>query len=334
MTNRRKKYSKAKASQNWNGKMREFPFPQPKGIHFIRFVRLFVCSCHFFSIHFSFQFRVTFITIFIFLFIQTSVCESVCVYLCFAMALLPFIFITQSKLPSCFDCLLHFRDSLYTLTHTKYFLFVWMCVWVLNINHECVRTHTNTHNTEQNLFRIIWKDSYKFIPSTFFGCFSTSYFAVSFTLCTFLLNSSQRCCVCVSVCMRFKKNFLRKADIFDCCVCVCLYLRAFVFPSLRLPSSVFVVDDVSVFGFYFGSTNGIFRILTSLFTFISTIYLYAAIQTFARLNGLLSMCMPWQRVHWGTFFIFFSFKPVRAFYLYIFILTWHFMFISIFRYAR
>lgn len=154
------------------------------------------------------------------------------------MALLPFIFITQSKLPSCFDCLLHFRDSLYTLTHTKYFLFVWMCVWVLNINHECVRTHTNTHNTEQNLFRIIWKDSYKFIPSTFFGCFSTSYFAFSFTLCTFLLNSSQRCCVCVSVCMRFKENFLRKADIFDCSVCVCVSVFTCICFSIP-PSSVF-----------------------------------------------------------------------------------------------
>lgn len=100
------------------------------------------------------------------------------------------------------------------------------------------------------------------------------------------------------------------------------------------PPSAFVVDDVSVFAFYFGSTNGIFRILTSLFTFISTIYLYAAIQTFARLNGLLSMCSVYGNVDWALFLILFSFKPVRVLSIYIFILTRHFMFISIFRYER
>lgn len=88
------KTSKAKPNQNRNGKMHEFPFPQPKGIHFIRFVRLFVCSCHFFSIHFSFQFRVTFITIFIFLFVQTSVCVRVCVYIC--VLLWPFYRLSSS----------------------------------------------------------------------------------------------------------------------------------------------------------------------------------------------------------------------------------------------
>lgn len=120
--------------------------------------------------------------------------------------------------------------------------------------------------------------------------------------------------LCLYVCACGLRKTFEKSRYFRL-----LCIRLFFLPSFRSSSSVFVVlvvavDDVSVFGFYFGSTNGIFRILTSLFTFISTIYLYAAIQTFARLNGLLSMCIAVCGL--GTFFIFFSLKPVRVLSIY------------------
>lgn len=103
-----------------------------------------------------------------------------------------------------------------------------MRVFVFKLLYKShVRVLSHTFTERKNLFRIIWKDSYKFIPSIYFflGCYCCCCrcrffnFLLHFTspppttfhiTYNFALNSSQRFCLYV-----VEKKVLRNADIFN-----------------------------------------------------------------------------------------------------------------------
>lgn len=130
---------------------------------------------------------------------------------------------------------------------------------------RCVHSampHTNT-NTHQNLFRIIWKDSYKYIPYllsdsncsfsySFFLLLCSTLFPSIFRFCT--LNSSN-CCGLTSA----------EKKMFDG---VCLEF------SFHL--ALYMEWCFSHFDF--------------LFTFIPTVYLYAVIWAAFQMNRYVNVC--------------------------------------------